>query len=203
MSAELYLGFVLATAVLVLVPGPSITVIIANSASHGTRAGLTTLAGNTSGLAVLLVALVAGFAPAMALMSEWFEWFRLAGALYLIWLGVGRLRAPAILQSGAATPQAATGFFRQGFLVGMSNPKLLLFFAVFFPQFVDPAGDLTVQLVILSLTFLFIAVVLDSVYALAAGRARQWLSGRRAILLNRISGGVLVGGGVWLALARR
>ncbi|MHA1524423.1 MAG: LysE family translocator [Alphaproteobacteria bacterium] len=203
MSLELYLGFVLASAVVVLVPGPSVTVIVANGASHGTRAGFATLAGNTTGVAILLVALIAGFAPIMHAMSAWFDWFKLAGALYLIWLGITRLRAPSTIEPDTAARFQARGFFRQGFLVGMSNPKLLLFFAVFFPQFMDPAGSITRQLVILAVTFLVVAAILDGGYALAAGRAGRWLRGRRAQLLNRISGGVLIGGGLWLALVRR
>lgn len=203
MPIELYLGFVLAAAIVVLVPGPSITVIIANGAAHGTRAGLATLAGNTSGVAILLVALVAGFAPIMQAMSDWFGWLKLAGALYLIWLGISRLRASSNALVGITASRQAAGFFRQGFFVGMSNPKLLLFFAVFFPQFMEPGGNITAQLVVLAVTFLIIAATFDAGFALAAGRAGRWLSGRRALLLNRFSGGVLIGGGLWLALARR
>ncbi|MFV2092475.1 MAG: LysE family translocator [Hyphomicrobiales bacterium] len=203
MPVELYLGFVLATIIVVVVPGPSITVIVANGAAHGIRAGLATVAGNTSGVAILLVALVAGFAPIMQAMSDWFGWLKLAGALYLIWLGVSQWRASSKALVGITASRQAAGFFRQGFFVGMSNPKLLLFFAVFFPQFMDVGGNITSQLVVLAVSFLLVATMLDAGYALAAGRAGRWLSGRRALLLNRFSGGVLVGGGLWLALARR
>jgi threonine/homoserine/homoserine lactone efflux protein len=94
------------------------------------------------------------------------------------------------------------GFFWQGFLVLMANPKALLLFGAFIPQFVDPNGDYVGQVILLGVTAMVVAGTFDSAYALLAGRARTWLSPPRVRLVSRLSGAFLIGGGVWLALAR-
>jgi threonine/homoserine/homoserine lactone efflux protein len=127
---------------------------------------------------------------------------RLAGAAYLIWLGYKFLRSPGALGDPAKIPTPRVGFFWQGFLVLMSNPKALLLFGAFIPQFVDPNGDYVNQVLVLGLTAMATAAIFDSAYAVLAGRARALLSPPRVRLVSRVSGGFLIGGGVWLALAR-
>ena len=95
-----------------------------------------------------------------------------------------------------------SGFFLQGFLVILSNPKALVFFGAFIPQFVDPNGNAAWQVVLLGATFMAVATLCDGAYALLVGRLGLALSGRRVRIVSRLSGGLLIGGGVWLALAR-
>src|SRR5258708_30918278 len=97
MSLELYLAYVLATAVFALLPGPMVTLIVANALSHGTRAGLLNVAGAQLGLAIMLGVLVVGLASVIAVMGVWFDWLRLLGAAYLVWLGWKLIRRPGAL----------------------------------------------------------------------------------------------------------
>ena len=203
MSIETFLAFILASAILVALPGPNVTLIFANSMSRGTRAGLWTVAGTEAGAAVLLVAMIAGLAPVMALASDWFVWIRLAGAAYLIWMGVSKLRSLTAQSENGQAPARQGAPFWQGFFVLLSNPKVLLFFAAFLPQFMNPAGNAVAQLVLLSVAYLVVAAIIDGAYALLAAQARTWLSERRKRLIDGFSGVMLIGGGIWLALARR
>lgn len=202
MSLEVYAAYLLACLVIVLVPGPTVTLIIANSIRHGSRAGLANVAGTQAGLAVMIAIVGIGLTSLIAGMGHWFEWVRLIGAAYLIWMGIQMLRArEAVNPDGSARPPRG-GFFLQGLLVALSNPKTLVFFGAFFPQFIQPTGDYATQIVLMGLTAMLCAAVTDSAYALAAGRAGRLLSAGRVRLLSRISGGFLVGGGVWLALQK-
>jgi threonine/homoserine/homoserine lactone efflux protein len=202
MSLELYLAYVVACIALALLPGPNVTLLIANGLRHGTRAAMICLAGTQVGLAIVIAIVGAGLTTLMATMGYWFDWVRLAGAAYLVWLGIGMLRAKGglSLTEEAAPPRG--GFFLQGLLVLLSNPKVLVFFGAFIPQFVDMKGDHFTQVVLLGGTFMVIAGVTDAIYALLAGRARTFMSARRAQLLSRVSGVFMIGGGVWLALTR-
>ena len=204
MSAELYLAYVAACFAIVIVPGPTVTLIIANSLRHGARAGLLNVAGTQFGLAAMIAILCVGLASIIASIAVWFDWVRLAGAAYLVWLGFKLLRFPGALdEAGAApVPPPRSGFFLQGFVVILSNPKALLFFGAFIPQFVDPNGAYVQQIMLLGLTFMAVATLCDGAYAVLVGRLGLALSGRRVRAVSRLSGGLLVGGGIWLALAR-
>lgn len=199
-APEAYLAYLLASAVLVIVPGPSVTVIIANSLRHGQRAGLLNVAGTQAGLAIMLAVLAVGLQAIVAGMAGVFDWIRLIGAAYLIWLGVKLLRSDGTM---GRAETARGSFFWQGFMVILSNPKALFFFGAFIPQFVDPEGDPLVQTLVLGLTFMVVATVFDGAYALLAGGAGRWLTRRRVRVLEVASGCCLIGGGVWLALTRR
>lgn len=202
MSPELYLSYVLAGIALVIVPGPTVTLVVANSMTHGVRAGLLNIGGTQLGLALMTGVVMVGLATIIETMGWWFDWLRLAGAAYLVWLGWRLLHSPGTLVEAAAPPPRG-GFFWQGFLVILSNPKALLLFGAFIPQFVDPKGDYVWQVALLGATFMVIATVFDSSYALLAGRAGRLLTQCRVRLVSRASGAMLIGGGIWLALARR
>ena len=202
MSVELYLAYVAACVALVIVPGPTVTLIVANSLRHGTRAGLLNVAGTQLGFAVMIGVVLAGLASLIAAMGWWFVLVRLAGAAYLVWLGVKLLRSPGVLTALQDAPKPRGGFFLQGFFVLMSNPKALVLFGALFPQFIDPNSDYGTQVVVLGITAMATALVFDSAYAILAGNARAVLSQRRAQLISRASGLCLIGGGVWLALTR-
>jgi len=117
-------------------------------------------------------------------------------------MGWQMLRAGGRLAEGAAPVPPRGGFFLQGFLVAISNPKTLIFFGAFIPQFLDPKGNHALQIAIMGATALVFAAMSDSTYAVLAGRAGRALSARRIRLLSRLSGSFLIGGGVWLAFSR-
>lgn len=203
MPLEFYLAFVLASAVLILVPGPNVTLLVATSLAYGARRALATLAGTSAAIALQLLITALGMTSLMALLASGFEWLRWAGVAYLVWLGVRQWRsAPVALEDVEPQAVPARALFWRGFLVSATNPKTWLFYAAFFPQFLNPAADPVPQLVLLSATFLALALVLDSTWALLADRARPLLTGR-ARLRNRITGGFLIGAGIGLALARK
>lgn len=203
MSLELYAAYLLACLIVVLVPGPTVTLILANSIRHGTRAGLLNVLGTQVGLALMIGVVGLGLTSLMESAGHWFDWLRLAGAAYLVWLGWKMIRSSGGSGEGDAAAPPRGGFLTQGALVALSNPKTLIFFGAFFPQFIDPARDHGLQILIMGLTAMLVAAVSDSVYTLAAGRAGRALSAKRVRLLSRVSGGFLIGGGLWLAFSRR
>lgn len=201
MSLNLYLAYLAACIVLVIVPGPTVTVIVANSLRYGARAGLLNVAGTQLGLAVMIGIVILGLASLIEAIGWWFEVLRLAGAAYLIWLGIKLFRSTGALDADEA-PMPRTGFFFQGFVVLMSNPKIVVLFGALFPQFIDPKGNYLEQVLLLGITAMVTAAIFDTIYAITAGRAGTMLSHARVRLLSKISGGFLIGGGIWLALTR-
>jgi threonine/homoserine/homoserine lactone efflux protein len=203
MSLNLYLAFVVACIALALLPGPVVTLVIANGLRYGTRAALTNILGVQAGLAIVIGIVGIGLTSMMATMGYWFDWVRFAGAAYLVWLGVRLIRFPVEgVNAEQPPPPPRGGFFLQGFLVLLSNPKVLVFFGAFIPQFMDMSRDHFSQVVLLGATFMVTGAITDSIYALLAGRARRFFSARRTRLLSRVSGGFMIGGGIWLALTR-
>ena len=200
MTLEIYLAYVLACVVITIVPGPTVTVIVANSLTHGTRAGLLNVAGTQAGLFLMMLTLIVGLSSVIAAMGWLFDWLRLAGAIYLIWLGWKLIRMPDFQPEQAKPPRG--GFFAQGFLVLMSNPKALLWFGAFIPQFIDPKGNYVGQIVLLGLTAMAVAALTDGSYALLAGRAGALASRRNMRIVSKAGGAFLIGGGLWLALSR-
>ena len=203
MSLDLYLAFVVASAVLILIPGPNVALIVANSVAHGTRFGLLTVAGTSSAVVVHLALTVLGATAVLNFLAASFDWLRWAGVAYLVWLGIAAWRA-RIVDLAHTEAQARSGrlIFGRGFLVGLTNPKTLLFYGAFLPQFITPGPTAADQLLLLAVTFLVVALVLDGLWAILASRLRTLLQAR-ARLRNRITGGLLIGAGVGLALARK
>jgi homoserine/homoserine lactone efflux protein len=202
MSLEFYLAYVAACIVLVIVPGPTVTLIVANSLRYGSTAGLINVAGTQVGLGLMMLVVIVGLASIIEIAGFWFDWLRLLGAAYLIWLGIKLFTASGSLDAPGEIKKPRGGFFLQGFLVLMSNPKALLLFGAFIPQFVDPKGDYIGQVVLLGVTAMATAAIFDSLYAILVGRAGRMLSRSRVRLISKISGAFLIGGGVWMALAR-
>lgn len=202
MSLQLYLAYIAACFVFAIVPGPIVTLVVANSLRHGARAGLGNVLGAQLGLAVMIAIVAIGLASLIAAVGWWFDWLRLAGAAYLIWLGVKLFRSSGALGASGTIAAPRGGFVWQGFLVLMSNPKALFFFGAFIPQFLDPHGEYVGQVVLLGGTVMAVTMMCDSVYVLLTTRAAALLSRTRVRLISRISGACLIGGGAWLALAR-
>ena len=202
MTLATLIAFAFASFVLVIVPGPTVTVIIANSLRDGARAGLLNIAGTQFGLFWMMLIVAFGLETVVTFMADWFVAIKLAGAAYLIWLGIKLWRSDGRL-GAADTKRPGKGYFWQGFVVICSNPKVLILFGAFIPQFVDPAGDAFSQTIILGLIFMAVATVFDSLYALLAGRAGRLLTRQRVRLVERVSGSLLIGGGIWMAALKR
>jgi threonine/homoserine/homoserine lactone efflux protein len=208
-NAELFAAFVAASVVLVLIPGPIVTLVIAHSIANGTRTGLTSVAGATLGNAVLAMGAVFGLTAVLAVMADLFDWLRWAGAAYLIYLGLRQWRdaiwAPmAVAAAGSAETPRGRSVFLQGLIVSVTNPKGLLFYGAFFPQFVDPALPVVPQFAVMGLAFVVIGLISDGGYALLAGRARNMLRGGwRARVRSGVTGTLLIGTGAAIALTRR
>lgn len=203
MSVNLYLAFVAASLALALMPGPNVAVIISNSVAYGARYGLLTVAGTSSAMVPQLLVVTFGLAGVLEFMGHWFEVLRWIGVAYLLYLGIEALRAPvADLTAVAREPKSPRAIYTKGLLISLTNPKTLLFFGAFLPQFVDPKGNVVGQLALLSLTFLVLCAMVDMTWAMAAGRARPLLV-RAGRWTNRITGGVLITAAAALALSRK
>lgn len=206
MSLHLYLAFLAATLVLCIVPGPVVTYLVATGIRQGPRAALVALAGSSSALAIHMGLVVAGLAPLLAALGGWADVLKLAGAAYLVWLGIAAWRAPIEPERNEARPPCARAgtLYRRGLLISLTNPKTLAFYAAFFPQFIAADRPAMPQLVLLALSFLAVSALSDGTYALAAGRLAPHLKSPRAqAIRNRTTGAVLAAAGIGLALTRR
>jgi homoserine/homoserine lactone efflux protein len=201
LNAELFLAFLLITIVLIVTPGPVVTLVIATGATQGARAALVTVFGTTVGNGLLVGSIAFGLSWVLKSSVLLFEVIRWVGAAYLVWLGIQAWRNAG--QQSELPPPGKVHFWR-GFLVALSNPKTIAFFTAFLPQFVDPILPVEFQLAIMCAVSVLIAAVFDSAWGIAAGFGRAWfMKPARAKLLGRLSGTVLIGGGVWLSLTRR
>lgn len=204
MNLELYLGFILAAAVLVAIPGPVVTLLVATAIRDGKGAALSTVAGSSTALVFHMLAVGLGLTSLLAFIGEWFEWLKWVGALYLVWLGISAWKHSYRTEALPALGPKNRNHFVRGFLVGVTNPKTLLFYAAFFPQFIDPSLPLTQQLLWLCPTFLVVGGTIDTIYALSASRAGKLFTSPLAQMLSdRVSGTLLILAGAGLAATRR
>lgn len=206
MPLHLWLAFVAASAVLLVIPGPTILTVISYSVAHGRRANAPLVAAVALGDSTALVVSLLGLGALLATSAFWFTVVKWVGGLYLVWLGVKLLRAGAT--SGAlAAPQAPGSrwrLFGNTWLVTALNPKGIVFFVAFLPQFIDPQGSVTQQLWVLAITFVTMATLNATLYAVFAGSARRLLASPTAQRRFHLAGGsLLTAAGVWALLARR
>lgn len=202
-NTAILLPYVLACILFAVIPGPSVSLVIANSLAGGTRAGLFTILGAQISMFSMVFIVAIGLNAVMALVSGAFEIIKLAGAAYLIWIGWKMLRTTGELQLDAGDRLPIGRYLWQGAVVSWSNPKTLLFLSAFLPQFLDMSRPVFSQIMILGLITMAITTLGDSVYAVIAGRARGLLSAARVRLVSRVSGLILMAGGAWLALQKR
>jgi threonine/homoserine/homoserine lactone efflux protein len=207
-SVATLLTFTLAGIVLVAIPGPSVLFIVGRALAHGRRAALLSVAGNTTGASLVVVVVALGYGAVAARSVEVFTVLKLAGAAYLVYLGVQTFRHRGDLAAALDRPAgpAHRRLFWQGVVVGVTNPKVLIFFAAVLPQFVDlGAGGATGQMLVLGLLAFGIGLVSDSGWALLASRLRSWFSAtpRRGEAMG-IAGGVsMIGLGAAVAMTGR
>ena len=203
------LAFVLLSFVLIIVPGPNVLFVVSRSLMLGRLAGVGTAAGGQIGVYLQVVAVAFGVGALVERSVAVFTLIKLAGAAYLVYLGVQAIRHRRSLRAAlevTVQPRSFGLILRDGIVVGVSNPKVIVFFAAVLPQFVNrSAGDVPVQMLLLGSVFLAIAVVCDSGWALAAGTARAWLarSPRRLEMVGGAGGLAMIGIGVSLALTGR
>ena len=194
-------AFVLAVVLLMLIPGPNVALIVSNSLAFGARRGLLTALATSSASVVQLLLVSAGMASVVAQVGGWFTALRWAGVIYLVVIGIQQWRAVAPDLTTSPRQQPLRAVFTRAATVSMLNPKTLLFYAAFFPQFLSPDRPVAPQLAVLAALYLALAIVIDCLWALGASRLRTLL-GARSHLFNRISGSVLIGAGLGLALNR-
>ncbi len=202
MNWQLFSAFLVITVILFLTPGPIVTLVVTTGARRGIRPALLTVAGATAGNALLIACIAFGLSWILKTSAEIFEVMRWAGAAYLLWLGIQAWRH-AGAPSESLPPGGHVHAWR-GFIVAITNPKSIAFFTAFLPQFIDATLSVERQLVVMCTTSVVIGAVLDSGWGVTAGLGRAWfLKPKHNRLLDRISGTVLIGGGIWLSLARR
>ena len=198
-SADQLTAFFVASIVIIMVPGPSVLFTLARGVAWGRSVAVLTVLGNSIGTLLLSVIVALGLGPLISHSLAFSITLQLAGGCYLIWLGYHALKhrhehAQAMTQREASRPQALH-IVRQGFTVGILNPKSLVFFAAVFPHFVDRTkGNVTEQLLLFGVIFSIMAFFSDGTWGFIAGTAREWLSGSptRLVVLRSIGGCVMV-----------
>jgi threonine/homoserine/homoserine lactone efflux protein len=202
MSIELYLVFVVATALLIATPGPNVALIVGTSLRHGLRTGLMAVAGVNVGVMIQLAVVAAGLSWIVDLFARYFDAIRFVGAAYLLLLGIQTLWRAR--KAAAPQPLSTERAFARGFAVAFANPKTLIFQAAFLPQFLTNGEGRQAQLWLLAATFWVITVIGDAIWVLCAARLKAAVSGRAQLIADRVSGGILIAGaGVLLAASRR
>jgi threonine/homoserine/homoserine lactone efflux protein len=203
------LAFAATAFALIVIPGPSVLFVISRGVALGRRAAVATVLGNAAGAYAQVVVVALGLGALIERSATLFTAVKLVGAAYVVYLGVQAIRHRERLASvidAATAPRGRRRILREGFVVGVTNPKAAVFMAAVLPQFTDPArGHVPIQLLVLGLVFVAIALVSDSIWGLAAGSARSWLgrSPRRLEALGGIGGLVMIGLGVRLAVTGR
>lgn len=206
---QLLAGFALASFLLVVVPGPSVLFVISRGVALGRRAALLTVVGNAAGIYLQVVAVAAGIGSVIERSVVLYGALKLAGAAYLVYLGVQAIRHRRDLSTAfdpVIAPRAPSRILREGFVVGITNPKGIVFFTAILPQFVNPElAPVPLQMLLLGAVSVTIALVSDGLWGLAAGSARQWLAGRprRLEILGGTGGVIMIGLGLRLAMTGR
>ena len=223
LTIEQIVGITLASVVLIVVPGPSVMFVVGRALSYGRAIAIASIIGNTIGCYSVGVVIALGLGPLLERSEALFQVIKWAGVLYLLYLGVQAIRHAAPAEEGegedrgagagaaskggakrtrgGATPPTAV---RDGFIIGLTNPKVFVIFTAIVPQFINPAaGGATVQMLLLGLVPMLIGLVTDACWALVASRARTWLasSPKRMTAIGRIGGISIIGVGVSVALS--
>jgi threonine/homoserine/homoserine lactone efflux protein len=210
MTLTTYLLYLAAVALLILSPGPTMLMCMTNALNHGPRRAMTSVAGAVTAVLGVMLLSAMGLGALLATSETAFTTAKVLGAAYLIWLGIKTFRSDAALridgeEGGAQAPPSARSFYLQGLLVGASNPKAVLFFAAFFPQFLNPSAPIAPQFAILALTFVAFEFTVLTACALSVARLAPMLRSARPVRwINRICGGLFtLMGGLLLLTTRR
>jgi threonine/homoserine/homoserine lactone efflux protein len=208
-STDHLVAFAIASFVLIIIPGPSVLFTVSRALAYGRKVALTTVLGGAAGSFTAAAAVAIGIGAIVQTSAVVYSVIKFAGAGYLIFLGVQAFRHRRALRAAfeaRADPIGRGRSLVQGFIVGVTNPKTVVFFAAILPQFVDPgAGQVGVQMVVLGAVFAVMALAMDSVWGVTAGAVRSWFAGsaRRLDLVGGAAGLTMVGLGVGLAVNGR
>ncbi|RYF43180.1 MAG: LysE family translocator [Comamonadaceae bacterium] len=211
MTLATYFLYVAAVALLIVTPGPTMLMCMTNAINHGPRRAMTSVAGAVTAVLCVMALSAMGLGALLATSETAFTVAKVAGAAYLIWLGIKTFRSNAVLQidgqagdAGRSPAAGRSSFYLQGFLVGASNPKAVLFFAAFFPQFLNPAAPMLPQFALLALTFMAFEFAVLTCCALGVARLVPLLKTSGPVKwINRICGGLFTLMGGLLLLTRR
>ncbi|MGB0723404.1 MAG: LysE family translocator [Gammaproteobacteria bacterium] len=203
MPADTYLIYLLAIIGLSLSPGPNGLLALTHGVLYGHRKAVHTISGGVVGFVLLVALAMLGIGAILETSAGLLYWLRWAGGLYLIWLGIQVWRSPPMALDGQGDAPVSGGWnrFQQGFLSALSNPKVILFFGAFFPQFIDPARDLLPQFLIMAGTFAVVEFTVEYLLARSSHLFRPWLQ-RNGKAFNRGCGGLFMAIGASLPLAR-
>jgi threonine/homoserine/homoserine lactone efflux protein len=203
------LTFVLAALIIIVIPGPSVLFIVGRALAHGRRIALASVVGNELGELTLAVLVAVGVGTLVERSAAIFTVVKLAGAAYLVYLGVRALvqhRGREVAEQVAASQRHGLRAVADGYLVGVANPKAVIFLAAILPQFASrAAGHVPLQMLVLGLVYIVIATVSDSAWSLVASTARDWFgrSPRRLRLVGGAGGLAMIGLGITLAVTGR
>lgn len=205
MTLEIWIAFALASTALLAIPGPTVILAVSYALGKGRSSGWATIPGVTLGDFVAMTISLAGAGAILAASATLFTMLKLAGAAYLIWLGVCLWRAEPKSPEIPREPKGEMlSMFVNSFVVTALNPKSIVFFIAFVPQFVDPAAPLLPQFVILEATFLVLAALNILIWVLLIGRMRERFTRPSTLrLVNRIGGSFMIGAGLLTAMTRR
>jgi threonine/homoserine/homoserine lactone efflux protein len=204
MTLSTYLLYVAAVALLIITPGPTMLMCMTNSINYGPRQAMTSVAGAVTAVLCVMVLSAMGLGALLAASENAFMVAKFAGATYLIWLGIKTFTSDAVLKVEEQTASPRRSFYLQGVLVGASNPKAVLFFAAFFPQFLNPAEAIAPQFAVLALTFMAFEFTVLTLCALGVARLMPLLRSSTPVRwINRICGGLFTLMGGLLLLTRR
>jgi threonine/homoserine/homoserine lactone efflux protein len=205
-SAGHLIGFTLASLVIIVIPGPGVLFVVGRALSHGRRTALATAAGHAAGNYAVAACVAVGLGTLLQRSAQVFIAVKLAGALYLVFLGIQAIRhrqSLASAMSAAAGPSGGWRALRDGLIVGVTNPKTFILFGAILPQFVNRgAGNVPAQMLLLALISVGLGLACDSTWGLAASALRTWFarSPRRYALVGGAGGLAMIGVGVTVAL---
>ena len=205
MTLTTYLLYVAAVALLILTPGPTMLMCMTNAINHGPRRAMTSVAGSVTAVLGVMLMSAMGLGALLAASETAFNAAKFIGAAYLIWLGIKTYRSGAVaLDAGSVPVQRTRSFWLQGFMVGASNPKAVLFFAAFFPQFLNPAQAMAPQFAVLAITFMAFEFTVLTLCALGVARLAPLMrTSHVARWINRVCGSLFALLGGLLLLTRR
>ena len=205
MSLEIWIAFVLASSVLLAIPGPTVLLVVSAALGRGRATGWATVPGVALGDFTAMTVSLVGAGAVLAASATLFTALKLAGAAYLVWLGLRLWRAPAQLSGKGADrpPRDGWRMFRAAYVVTALNPKSIVFFVAFVPQFLDAGAPLLPQAAILVATFVALAAVNTALWALTAGEMRRLARPGMMRLMQRAGGTLLIGAGLLTAMSRR
>ncbi len=190
--------FLIASFLVVIVPGPTVSLIIANSLKSGTRAGILNVVGTQLGLIILILLLAMGFKVISPFLEDLIKFVRIVGAFYLIILGYLSFSSKELSDNSEKIKKFDKKFILQGFIVILSNPKAFLFLGAFIPQFININQPIGSQIIYFGILFMIVGAIFDGMYAVVFGKFREIIINKYINILNKLGGSLLIFVGLWL-----